>query len=142
MIMKRLTLILATALLAFATGCKKLPEFTQGTDDTPVTPVLDEPTVITKSVVSVGTTDAACGGSVEYSGYTALTAVGFCWSENSEPTINDHFSIESTSAGSFVGKLTSLTPNTTYYVRTYATNANGTYYGNVLEFRTLESGSY
>lgn len=142
MIMKKLAIILIMAATLFATGCKKLPEFTDGSGSTPnpVTPVLDEPTVITKAVVSVGTTDAVCGGSVEYSGYYELTAVGFCWSEKAEPTIEDHYSIEATSAGSFVGKINNLSPNTTYYVRTYATNANGTYYGNVLEFTTLESG--
>jgi len=142
--MKKLAKILALlfAIVIIATGCKKLPEFTDGSGTTPnpVTPVLDEPTVITKAVVSVGTTDAVCGGSVEYSGYYELTAVGFCWSEKAEPTIEDHYSIEATSAGSFVGKINNLSPNTTYYVRMYATNANGTYYGNVLEFTTLESG--
>ena len=144
MIMKKLAKISALlfAVVLIATGCKKLPEFTDGSGSTPtpVTPVLDEPTVITKAVVSVGTTDAVCGGSVEYSGYYELTAVGFCWSEKAEPTIEDHYSIEATSAGSFVGKINNLTPSTTYYVRTYATNANGTYYGNVLGFTTLESG--
>lgn len=142
--MKKLAKILALlfAIVIIATGCKKLPEFTDGSGSTPnpVTPVLDEPTVITEAVVSVGTTDAVCGGSVEYSGYYELTAVGFCWSEKDEPTIEDHYSVEATSAGSFVGKINNLSPNTTYYVRMYATNANGTYYGNVLEFTTLESG--
>lgn len=144
MIMKKLAKISALlfAVALIATGCKKLPEFTDGSSSTPtpVTPVLDEPTVITKAVVSVGTTDAVCGGSVEYSGYYELTAVGFCWSEKAEPTIEDHYSIEATSAGSFVGKINNLTPSTTYYVRTYATNANGTYYGEVLSFTTLENG--
>lgn len=144
MIMKKLAKISALlfAVVLIATGCKKLPEFTDGNSSTPtpVTPVLDEPTVITKAVVSVGTTDAVCGGSVEYSGYYELTAVGFCWSEKAEPTIEDHYSIEATSAGSFVGKINNLTPSTTYYVRTYATNANGTYYGEVLSFTTLENG--
>ena len=142
--MKKLAKISALlfAVVLIATGCKKLPEFTDGNSSTPtpVTPVLDEPTVITKAVVSVGTTDAVCGGSVEYSGYYELTAVGFCWSEKAEPTIEDHYSIEATSAGSFVGKINNLTPSTTYYVRTYATNANGTYYGEVLSFTTLENG--
>jgi len=139
--MKKLAKILALlfAIVIIATGCKKLPEFTDGSSSTPtpVTPVLDEPTVITKAVVSVGITDAVCGGSVEYSGYYELTAVGFCWSEKDEPTIEDHYSVEATSAGSFVGKINNLSPNTTYYVRMYATNANGIYYGEVLSFTTL-----
>lgn len=139
MIMKKLAKISALlfAVVLIATGCKKLPEFTDGSGSTPVTPTVDEPTVTTIEMTEINATYAICGGSVVYSGSSELTAVGFCWSENTEPTISDNHSIESTSAGSFVGKITNLTPHTKYYIRAYATNANGTYYGNVLDFTTL-----
>ena len=139
MIMKKLAKISALlfTVVLIATGCKKLPEFTDGSSSTPVTPTVDEPTVTTIEMTEINATYAICGGSVVYSGSSELTAVGFCWSENTEPTISDNHSIESTSAGSFVGKITNLTPHTKYYIRAYATNANGTYYGNVLSFTTL-----
>ena len=39
--------------------------------------------------------------------------------------------------GTFVSNLTSLVPNTTYYVRAYATNIVGTAYGNEVSFTKL-----
>jgi uncharacterized protein (TIGR02145 family) len=42
--------------------------------------------------------------------------------------------------GTFSSSLTGLTPNTTYYVRAYATNSAGTAYGNEVTFKTLASG--
>jgi uncharacterized protein YigE (DUF2233 family) len=42
------------------------------------------------------------------------------------------------SAGSFQSPLTSLSADTTYYVRAYATNAFGTIYGNEVVFKTQE----
>jgi hypothetical protein len=42
--------------------------------------------------------------------------------------------------GSFSATLTGLSPNTTYYARAYATNAQGTSYGSQVSF-TTESGS-
>ncbi|MCX6294109.1 MAG: fibronectin type III domain-containing protein [Sphingobacteriales bacterium] len=39
--------------------------------------------------------------------------------------------------GIFISNLTGLIANTTYYVRAYATNANGTSYGNEVSFTTL-----
>jgi hypothetical protein len=47
-----------------------------------------------------------------------------------KPTITDSKTVDSTGIGLFVSQLTSLSSNTTYYVRAYATNAAGTAYGN------------
>ncbi|HBT84371.1 MAG TPA: hypothetical protein DEB12_00470 [Porphyromonadaceae bacterium] len=40
--------------------------------------------------------------------------------------------------GSFTSKIVDLDPNSTYYVRAYATNSVGTVYGNQFVFKTLE----
>lgn len=137
--MKTLTKIfaLAAVVLMMATGCKKLPEFHQGSGGTPS---YYEPIVTTLIITDVASDGAVCKGTVEYSGSDDLT-VGFCWSTRGEPTIEDEHTIESSTAGSgtLVGKILPLSPSTTYYIRAYATNANGTYYGNILVFTTLEN---
>ena len=46
-----------------------------------------------------------------------------------EPTVSNLHSSDGTGTGTFVSTLTGLLPSTTYYVRAYATNANGTVYG-------------
>ena len=77
-------------------------------------------------------------------GTSAITAVGFCWStEKQEPNIDDSH-IELTEQWKN-GKttlnhtLSELTPNTTYYIRAYATNDVGTTYSEVFTFTTAEA---
>ena len=41
-----------------------------------------------------------------------------------------------TAVGTYTSNITSLTPNTTYYVRAYATNSEGTAYGEQKSFKT------
>jgi hypothetical protein len=95
------------------------------------------PTLSTITVSSVTATTAKCGGIITNDGGSAITAKGVCWSTSSGPTI----SLSSkTNVGSgsdnFNSLLSSLSPGTTYYVRAYATNSNGTAYGNELTFNT------
>lgn len=74
-------------------------------------------------------------GKVNYEGATAVTKRGACYStNNSTPTISD-FTIENgTGSGSFDIQITGLTKHTKYYIRAFATNENGTCYG---ECRTV-----
>jgi len=66
-----------------------------------------------------------------------VTARGVCWSTSPNPTTalttrtND-----GTGTGSFASSFTGLTPGTFYYIRAYATNSNGTAYGNQLTTTT------
>lgn len=71
---------------------------------------------------------------------------GFCWSTQSFPTIDDNIADEvalniSGSPGYFRANVQGLTPGTTYYVRAYATNQDGTGYGLEKNFTTLEATS-
>ena len=62
---------------------------------------------------------------------------GVVWSTNPNPTTS--LSTKTTNGsgnGSFSSTIMSLTPNTTYYVRAYATNSRGTGYGNELIYQT------
>lgn len=97
------------------------------------------PTVQTAVEVTLtGSGTAQCGGTVTGDGGFAVTARGVCWSVSPEPTVSNLHSTDGNGLGTFVSTLTGLQPSTTYYVRAYATNANGTVYG---EQRTVTTPS-
>ena len=60
-----------------------------------------------------------------------------CWSTSPNPTINNYSVNASNSNLSFTGNLTSLLPNTTYYVRAYHESGGTVIYGNEVSFTTL-----
>ena len=92
----------------------------------------------TTSPGSIGTDSALSGGNITSDGGGIIQNRGVCWSaSNSNPTINDTKSIDSSGLGTFISKLKNLLPNTRYFVRAYATNEVGTGYGSILQFTTL-----
>ncbi|NJK95931.1 MAG: hypothetical protein HC905_14355 [Bacteroidales bacterium] len=94
------------------------------------------PTVTTASITSITLTSAVSGGNVSNDGGAAITAKGVCWNTTGSPTLGDYFSANGTGMDSYTSNLTGLSPGTTYYVRAYAANANGTGYGEQLSFTT------
>lgn len=92
------------------------------------------PVISTTAVSNTTAASAESGGTVSDDGGSAVTARGVCWSTSPEPTINDLKTNDGSGLGSFTSNLTSLTPNTTYFVRAYATNSYGVAYGNQVEF--------
>jgi hypothetical protein len=97
------------------------------------------PTVTTSNVSSIGMSSATCGGNVTSDGGAAITARGICWSTSQNPTVNGNHASNGTGTGSFTSYMTELAPNTTYYVRAYATNSAGTAYGSEVSFTTLQN---
>lgn len=95
------------------------------------------PTVLTSSVSSITQTSAVGGGQVSNDGGAAVTSRGVCWNTNGNPTISDSRTINGSGTGSFGSSITGLAQNTTYYVRSFATNAAGTAYGNEISFKTI-----
>jgi hypothetical protein len=79
---------------------------------------------------------ATSGGNVTSDGGSSVTARGICWSTGAAPTTSNSAYSAGTGTGSFTGYLTGLAASTTYYVRAYATNANGTTYGTQISFAT------
>jgi hypothetical protein len=75
--------------------------------------------------------------SITRNGGSPLTAVGFCVNKTGNPTIADSFVVIGKSLGNFYGKIKNIEYSTTYYVRSFATNANGTVYGNELSLQTV-----
>ena len=97
------------------------------------------PTLTTTAITSIETTTAISGGIISSDGASNVTSRGICWSTNTNPTTADSKTSDGTGTGNFVSNLTGLLPNTTYYVRAYATNSVGTAYGNQVSFSTFET---
>lgn len=97
-------------------------------------------TVTTSEVTDITSNSAICGGNVTTDNGSAVTVKGVCWSTNPNPTIEDNKTTDGSGVGNFTSNLSNLEPQTTYYVRAYATNEAGTSYGDELSFTTLTAG--
>jgi hypothetical protein len=78
-------------------------------------------------------------GTVTNDGGATVTARGFVFSLSSDPNINDDAVLLDAGTGTgdeFEGLMDNLTPETTYYTKTYATNSEGTAYGTEISFTT------
>ena len=94
------------------------------------------PTVVA-TATDIAVTTATFSGEVTAEGSAAVTARGVCWSSTPHPTIANLHTTDSLGMGAFTSTITDLTPNTTYYARTYATNEVGTAYSDEICFTTL-----
>jgi uncharacterized protein (TIGR02145 family) len=92
----------------------------------------------TDAITNITETSVTSGGNITDDGGATITARGVCWSINSDPTISDNFTSDGTGIGTYVSSLIQLTAGITYYVRSYATNSNGTSYGNEQSFTTTQ----
>jgi len=98
----------------------------------------EAPTVTTQDVIGITMTTAIGNGNITDIGSPPPTQHGVCWNTEGAPTITDSKTEEGATpaTGVFMSSITSLSPNTTYYVRAYATNTAGTSYGNQVSFTT------
>lgn len=94
------------------------------------------PSLITKGITNVSSSGCSTGGESISSGNSTITAKGVCWSTNPNPTISNLTTLEGSGNANFISQITGCNANVTYYVRSYATNALGTGYGNQLTFTT------
>ena len=99
---------------------------------------LGVPVVITDSIYRITAHSARCKGHVESDGGYAVSKKGTCWSRQPDPTVDDDCSNDGSGKGEFTSTLSNLVENTTYYVRTYATNSTATVYGEQITFTTLD----
>lgn len=96
------------------------------------------PLVTTNTAITTnGYTTAAWGGNVTADGGDAVTQKGICFATTENPDIESFKTNEGEGIGEITGNMIELTPNTTYYVRAYATNSLGTSYGTQYSFTTL-----
>ena len=95
---------------------------------------------ITTTVASntIAVTTASSGGQGLSSGENcSITQKGVCWNTSTGPTTANSKTTDGTGTLDFTSSLTSLSAQTLYYVRAYATNSFGTGYGPEITFRTL-----
>ncbi|MEI6754940.1 MAG: fibrobacter succinogenes major paralogous domain-containing protein [Paludibacter sp.] len=111
-----------TLIITFTTGC--------------VNPELPS-SIKTLEISSITSSTAKTGGTIENDGGVKITARGVCYSLVKNPTIANTITTDGTGVGNFTSSINELTPDTTYYVRAYATNSVGTAYGNEIIFKTL-----
>ena len=92
--------------------------------------------------VTINSTDITAIVDTYVSSSTEITARGFYWGTNPNPTEADNNVVLENTTGSIAKVITNLTPNTTYYVKAYATNSYGTSYSEVVSFTTLAESAF
>ena len=92
------------------------------------------PVVATASPSNVSSASATLQGNIVMHGASDVTARGFEYGTDEENLSENMQSADDTD--DFSATITGLTPNTTYYYRAYATNSDGTGYGEIKSFRT------
>jgi len=97
------------------------------------------PVVTSQAVTDIASTTATGNGEVVSLGSAPVTQYGVCWNATGTPTIAGDKTEEGHkyAKGAFTSSITGLTTGTKYYVRPYATNAEGTSYGIQVSFTTL-----
>jgi uncharacterized protein (TIGR02145 family) len=94
------------------------------------------PDVTTENVSGITQTSAVSGGNVTNNGGAEVTARGVCWGTAQNPTLSSNKTSDGIGNGVFTSSVTGLKTNTTYYVRAYAINSEGTAYGEDVPFTT------
>lgn len=92
------------------------------------------PTVTTQPVTDITKTTATGNGNVTDDGGATITERGVCWNTSPTPTTANSKATSAGTTGAFTASITGLTEGTTYYVRAYAINAEGTSYGSEVSF--------
>lgn len=93
-------------------------------------PSIELPTIEIGDLTDITSNSAKCTGNVISDGGATVTERGLCWNTSSNPMIYHSHTACGSGMGSFIGILSELTSGTTYYVRAYATNSEGTNYSN------------
>ena len=92
------------------------------------------PALRTKPFVYDSISTIATGGIITSDGGSEITVRGICWGTSSNPTVANDTTINGTGTGTFNSTISNLQYTSTYYVRAYATNSNGTGYGDEFHF--------
>lgn len=95
------------------------------------------PVLTTAPASAVTATTAASGGDIASDGGFAISARGVCCDTVANPHVNSPMvTSDGTGTGQFTSSLTNLKAAKTYHIRAYATNSEGTSYGQDVSFTT------
>jgi hypothetical protein len=102
------------------------------------TPMKNAPVVITGKVSYITPMTAMAGGTVISEVETDVIERGVCWSTEKNPSAEMTTRRSAGSgSGAFTCTVSRLEPSTTYYLRAYAINSDGIYYGAEISFTTI-----
>lgn len=93
---------------------------------------LTVPTLNAFALQSTSSSRASLTAEITDSGHASILTRGFCYSTSPNPTIADNNFDPYYQTNYFGGSVSTLTVNTTYYFRAFATNSVGTGYSNEL----------
>jgi uncharacterized protein (TIGR02145 family) len=127
-------LLIIGVLFIFTNSCKKDDNDINNNNQTEQIPII---TIVDIKIIMQ--TSSIYRGIITSEGNSPVIAKGLCWSTSETPTIADSKTLNGTGTSGFTSTLTGLTPNTTYYVRAYATNNVGTGYSSQVSFTTLKT---
>jgi len=98
-----------------------------------------KPIVKTSDVTDITIYTVTCGGNVENDSGSVVTARGVCWNKTGNPSLENflNYTIDGSGMGGFSSNVTELQEISTYFIKAYATNENGTAYGEERSFVTL-----
>ena len=129
---RRIPFIFFLALvLLFVTGCSQKEETPP--DNPPSIPVLTS-----AQVSNITQTTATCGGTITSDGGAPVTLRGICLSRTTGFEKFDIITADGTGTGTFSCEVSELTPDSSYFIRAFATNNQGTAYGDPRSFKTLK----
>ena len=94
------------------------------------------PTLSATTISNIKSNEVTATSAVTNNGNGTITEVGFCYGTSAAPTVSGQKVSCGAQNRDFTGELTGLSPSTTYYVRSYATNEEGTAYGAETTFTT------
>lgn len=124
-------IILGFLLISLVHACTK--------DQKPTIGATNRVILTTSSISSIGSDSAISGGTITSDGGDPITERGVCWATSTNPVISPYRTLNGSGTGTFTSVLKPLLPNTTYYIRSYIKNTQGTIYGNQLSFITKAS---
>lgn len=121
--------------LALFTGCSR----PGGEDGPPPPPDLSSkrPKLTTNPIADLTVYSVVFSGSITDTGASRVTDQGFVVGLKPGPTVDTNlkkFSVPAGADGALRVTITNLISNSTFYVRSFATNAQGTGYGNEVQF--------
>jgi uncharacterized protein (TIGR02145 family) len=126
--------------MAYKAGYVAQPiELTVNGNETLVFPLemLKKPVVQTLEATNISSNSATLQGNLLSDGNSTVTELGFYWSATNEnPGEADNKIIAEGTMGRFSSELNGLEVNTTYHVRAFAMNSQGTSYGVKISFKT------
>lgn len=131
--MKKLLILLVVAITVSTQSCIHI-DLASGSSG-----IFDKsPEVATNELYDITSSSATTSGEIiDHKGYP-ISSKGVVWSTFENPTVsqNEGRTNEGRGDEDFTSKISNLTPNTTYFVRAYAINREGTSYGEEQIFTT------